>query len=321
MMKRPLAVATLALSLVGCGGGGSPSPSPSPSPVPAPTPSPTPTPSPAATIIENVTYRQGATAAGSIPLQFDVYQPDAECASPRPTIVFVHGGGFFTGSRRGANVDMIAQSANLYGMNLVSITYRLEGDDPLLSPAFAAMRDELAPLLPATPPSIVNAAAAASEDLVGALDFLVADGSTYCVDPERLALWGGSAGAFASLQVAYGLDEFAIARPEVGVVVNYWGGLFRDSDMDAGDVPFFTLHGTADATVPYQSALDLAARADAVGVPYSFYTVDGGGHGFGEVRPDLLTVDGLSVLDLTAQFVADHFGVDPPAYRTATISP
>ena len=60
-----------------------------------------------------------------------------------------------------------------------------------------------------------------------------------------------------------------------------------------------TVHGDQDQTVDYQSAVDIAAQADAVGVPYTFYTDVGGGHSVGVDR----TVNGVTIMDLTLNFI------------------
>lgn len=254
----------------------------------------------------DIQYGTGSTVAGNLPLLLDFYRPDLPCTSPRPTVIFVHGGGFTGGSRKGANVEAIAQELASRGINLASIQYRLQGNLPLISPEFANFESDFQALVTTQPPERVTAFVAAVEDTVRALRWTQDNASQFCIDRDRLGMWGSSAGAYTVLHTAYSLDEYAIQRPAIGVVVDYWGGLFRDTDLESGEAPAFVLHGTADATVAYAEAVQLTDRAASVGTPFTLYSIVGGGHdftgsGFFEVK-----VDGQSLAAKTAEFVAQH---------------
>jgi len=127
---------------------------------------------------------------------------------------------------------------------------------------------------------------------------------------------GFSAGAITVLQVAYGLNEFGITRPEPKVVVEYAGDLFRDTDIEFRDAPLFILHGNEDDVVPYNGALELEAQATDVGLPFAFYTVDGGGHGFDVT---MIEANGLTLLDQTVNFIEAHLVGGLPDYATVTV--
>lgn len=311
--QRALA-ATLALALAACGGedSGAPPPTggtPTPSPTPSPTPTPTPTPTPPPTGIvrtANITYGSGAVVGGSETLQLDIYRPDTPCTAPRPTVMFVHGGAFLVGSRSGANVDAMAQAVTARGMNLISISYRLQGDNPVIGSEFAQFLADFQALNQTEPPARVTAFTAAVEDATRALRWAEANAATWCIDAQRFAVWGGSAGAYTVMHVTYTLDEYAIARPPVRVAVDYWGGHFRESDIEAGEPPLFVLHGTADPTVPYRSAVQLTDQAARVGIPFAFYSVIGGGHGFEDSGFFDVKIDGRSIADTTAIFIDAH---------------
>ena len=315
------------MALTACGGGGGSSapdvvqlPTPAPAPAPTPTPTPTPPPTTGYVLTADVSYGNGPTASGSLPLLLDVYQPNQSCVSPRPTVMFVHGGGFVGGSRKGANVEAIASELAQVGINLVSIQYRLQGDMPTISGEFATFERDYQAVAAGQPPERVRAFVAAVEDSVRALRWMESNASRFCIDAGRIGLWGSSAGAYTVLHVAYSLNPYAIARPQPRVVVDYWGGLFRDSDIEAGEAPLFVLHGTADATVPYTEAVELTDRARQVGVPFTLYTLTGGGHDFANSGFFVRTVDGQSLARRTANFVAAHLnpgGV--PLYETRVI--
>lgn len=241
-----------------------------------------------------------------MPLFLDFYSPAATCASPRPTVIFVHGGGFVSGSRKGANVEAIAQELNLRGINLASIQYRLQGDMPQISSEFASFEDGFRAIATSDQSARVTAFTAAVEDAVRALRWTQDNAAQYCIQPDRIGLWGSSAGAYTVLHAAYSLDEFSINRPAIRVVVDYWGGLFRDTDLEANEPPLFILHGTLDTTVPFSEATELEARASSVGTPFTFYSIIGGGHDFTGSGIFEVEVDGQSIVAKTAQFVSDH---------------
>jgi len=302
-----------------------PTPSPSPTPTPSPSPSPTPTPTPTgatpALVQSDIQYSTGLTLGGSIPLFLDVYQPDIPCSANRPTMVFVHGGGFIGGNKASANVRNIADALAARGINLVSIEYRVQPDDPVVGAEFVTLRDDFVNLAQGFSTELLNSAIAASEDNVQALRWIAANANTYCIDANRLGLWGSSAGAYIVLQTAYGLNQYGISRPEPLVVIDYWGGLFRDQDLESGEAPFLALHGTADGTVPISESNDLTARAALVGVDHSYYAVSGAGHGFNGIGFNALTINGQSALSVTVDFVEAHLFGTGALYETRTIAP
>ncbi|MEM7780640.1 MAG: alpha/beta hydrolase fold domain-containing protein [Pseudomonadota bacterium] len=309
------------LALTGCGGddpapsGNTAAPAPSPSPSPTPSPTPSPSPTPTTVLTSDIQYGEGATASGNIPLFLDLYAPDAACTANRPTVLFVHGGGFVGGNKVNDNLEVIADEMVARGINVVSIQYRLDPEDPIPGTDFQAILDDFianAGVDPTEP--LLDAIGAAFEDTVLALNFLESNQDNLCVDTDALAYWGSSAGAFTVLQTGYGLNQFGIDRPDPRVVVDYWGGLFRDSDLEVGEAPFLVIHGTNDATVEFAQAQEITGRADVVAVSYAFYTVNGGGHGFGSTGTFTLEVDGQTLLERTADFVEAHLTGGTPIY-------
>jgi len=307
------------LVLAACGGGGGSSSSTSPTAVVTPT-TPTTPPTTAASgpvLLSDIEFTQAATQSGTRTLLLDIYQPDASCDANRPTVLFVHGGGFVSGDKTNSNVTILSEVVNERGFNLVSIQYRLLGDDPVLSAPFQAISDEFLPLTPILDQFLLDAAVAATEDTVTALRWMEDNADEFCLDTSNLAYMGFSAGAITVLQVAYGLNEFSITRPEPRVVIEYAGDLFRDTDIEFRDAPLFILHGNEDDIVPYDGALELEAQATDIGVPFAFYTVDGGGHGF-----DVSTIEsnGLTLLEHTVNFIEAHLVGGVPDYVTVTVS-
>lgn len=315
LCQRSLLCIVAAFALSSCGGDEtappvSVAPAPSPAPTPSPTPTPTPTPS-AFTLLSDIKYGDGATTTGSIDLLLDIYQPEATCNAPRPTVFYVHGGGFILGDKRDQLVAAIAPQITAAGFNFVSINYRLAGDSPVFSQEFSAFAQALVDDGFANPQSnLFPAVVSAIEDGVTALRWMDANAGEYCMDMSRMGYWGSSAGTIVTAQIAYGLNQFGIARPEPRFHNAWWGELFRISDLEAGEVPFLILHGENDSLVDIQVSRDLTERADAVGVPYAFYTLVGTGHGF-DTNNQAQTAAGI---EASVKFAIDHLTGGPPAY-------
>ena len=96
----------------------------------------------------------------------------AEGEGPRPLVVYIHGGGWTQGDK--------AQPADRYlpylehGISYAAITYRLTPDNPLPAPVYDAVR---------------------------AIQFIKSKGNEWNIDPTRIALTGGSAGACTSMYI------------------------------------------------------------------------------------------------------------------------
>ena len=108
-------------------------------------------------------------AYGSDPLhKLDIYTTRGD-SSPRPVLLFVHGGGYTRGDKHGAFYpDNITLWAARQGMVGVNVNYRLAPE---------------------------NAFPEAARDLASAITWLRANIARYGGDPERIILFGHSAGA------------------------------------------------------------------------------------------------------------------------------
>ncbi len=139
--------------------------------VPAPQPSLTPQPQLPArtgnfTLIRDVEYGKG----GDISLKLDIYIPETPLALPMPAVIFIHGGGWEGGDKYPGQIASLVRR----GFFGVSINYRLSGVAPF---------------------------PAAIEDCKCAVRWLRANAGKYNVDPDRIGVWGGSAGGHLSLLV------------------------------------------------------------------------------------------------------------------------
>ncbi len=270
-----------------------------------------------------IEYGRGVTRRGAKALLLDIYRPAAACSTLKPLVVLIHGGAFRRGSRDEPPWPGFAADLAAAGYVAASIGYRLHGDQPVPSQPFVEMgripaaagllgRDALPngdsrrPRKSRSRGGIgVRAAVAVSalEDAAKAVNWLRDNAADYCIDSEKIALWGGSAGAIMALHTAYALDDYAIPAPAVRAVVDLWGGLLVDAHLETGEAPLFIVHGVEDTVVPYKETLEIAARARQVGVPVEVHAIEGAGHGFADIGIRARQVDGISLFDRIRGFL------------------
>ncbi|MGB0907472.1 MAG: alpha/beta hydrolase [Maricaulaceae bacterium] len=265
-------------------------------------------------ILKTLDVRYGPNANNLL----DIHQPSNSCTEKRPTVVFAHGGGFVGGDKAANRAQTMGPPVLEKGWNFVSINYRLEEDNAVLSPNYQAIYDDTRPTQPQETDSIVRTFVAALEDANTALNFLAANEDAYCMDTSRLAVWGSSAGAYTMLSSTYLLDNYGITGPKPDVLIDYWGDLVLDQTLGFMETPFLALHGDDDPIVPYQHALDLTARADEVNVPYSLYTVINGGHG--DFDLNTVMIGNKTIMETTIDFIEAHIVGGVATYEKVTVS-
>lgn len=215
----------------------------------------------------------------------DLFIPQ-NAATPRPLILFVHGGGWTQGTKGTANQFKIFFKQDYA---VATIEYRLAKDAP---------------------------APAAIEDVRSALCFLLKD-PKYNIDPNKVVLMGGSAGGHLALLAGYQgvnkqfdadcdyqktikiaavVDKYGITdvweyiNSKNGIRNAVWlGGKAKDQAFAAQlspltyvkktSPPTFIVHGTADPSVNYQHSVRLKEALDKKGIKNQFITVQDGLHG------------------------------------------
>ena len=121
------------------------------------------------TFIPNIAYRQGNEA-----WKLDLAMPKERGSSPRPAIVFVHGGGWRNGDKRAGSFLNPTISYAAKGYVCITVNYR--------------MLDQVA----------INGCV---EDVKNAVRWLRAHAEKYNVDPDRIGATGNSAGAHLSVML------------------------------------------------------------------------------------------------------------------------
>jgi acetyl esterase/lipase len=225
----------------------------------------------------NIVYGKGALGNPTSAykgLTLDLYQPTGVTATGAtvpatlPGLVVVHGGAFEHGSAKDRKIVELCKKYSKRGYVCAAINYRLIGDNPS----------------PGKGPQINfvvegRAVNAAIQDAATAVRWLRSNASRYKIDPNRIAILGGSAGATTSLYEGVMESNMIPANSQVAAIVDLWGGLAgQDYLIDANDPPVFVVHGTADAINPIQSSINLTEQCSKVGVPYDFYPLDRAGH-------------------------------------------
>jgi acetyl esterase/lipase len=165
---------------------------------------------------KGVRHERGIVYArhGSLPLKLDVYMPDEEPAERRPAIVQVHGGGWVSGTRKEQGIPLLNHLA-ANGWVGFNVNYRL-------SP-YATWPDH-------------------AVDVKRAIAWVREHADTYDVDPDTIALTGGSAGGHICAFVALTSDDpslqpgFEEADTSVVAAVPFYG-VYDMLDEDALQVP------------------------------------------------------------------------------------
>lgn len=258
------------------------------------TPSETPVPTQTALAIVPVSGREYSSQTyctiDGEDLIFDLSYPNDLGTEPLPLVVYVHGGAWTMGDRRGG-AGVVFKSALLEaGYVYATIDYRLAPDD----------------IFPAQ-----------IEDVKCAIRYFRANADALGIDPDRIAALGGSAGGHLvtllgltaeqdlwesegdyqgiSCGVAAVVDMFGptdlrpIANPLYrGTYEDVFGeAVYSDDAMWAfsplayvskNAPPFLILHGDADQTVRLHHSEDLQAALEGVGVPVELVVVSAGGH-------------------------------------------
>lgn len=117
---------------------------------------------------------------GPTPLRLDLYLP-AGAPQPRPTLIFIHGGGWSGGDK--APIPQLCALALNQGFAVASINYRLTSQAAQFAPERVTFPAQI-------------------HDVKGAVRWLRANAGTFGLDPTRFASFGTSAGGHLSALLA-----------------------------------------------------------------------------------------------------------------------
>lgn len=230
-------------------------------------------------------------------LKLDLYEPHGDTATARPAIVLVHGGAFFFGDKKMADIVDLANEYAKRGFVAVSIDYRL------LAPSGCVGPDDPSP-------TCVAAAFGAQHDAQAAVRWLRTNATTYRIDVGRIAMQGSSAGAMTALLAAYRSDDPGTSgnpgpSSAIAGAISLSGGVPGIATfMSVGDAPALLFHGTADDIIPFDWTVATYQAAIAAGLYANLETLPGAGHVPYALYRDLIV--GQSVNFLYQQLDLSH---------------
>jgi acetyl esterase/lipase len=199
-----------------------------------------------------------STVPGFRPMILDLYlPPETKEKKTYPVIVYIHGGGWVAGHTRHSGAidhfpDFMASLAKR-GYVVASVEYRLSGEAP-----FPAQID----------------------DVRAALRFLRSNAAAYHINPDKVGIWGGSAGghlaglAAASCGASFGAP--AAGPSECTQAFVGWYGVYdfttidsqRTANLAAGTKPDPTANGAIEKLLKCEGAACADAMAKASPVTY-----------------------------------------------------
>jgi predicted esterase len=187
-------------------------------------------------------------------LKLDIYSASENIHKPAPFVLLIHGGGFYIGNRKSPTVSILAEEFARRGYVVASMDYRM------------GFRLRAA--------DIERSAYRTVQDVHAALRYMAHHAEDYGIDPGHIYVAGTSAGAIASLKVAY-LDDHE--RPEstydsrwrddmggvsqsgnnyngkfqIKGIGNMWGAVMDTAIIcTEKKIPVISFHGTNDDVVP-----------------------------------------------------------------------
>jgi len=220
-------------------------------------------------IIDDIAYRSGPSKSWRL----DLAMPEDFGLQRHPAIVIIHGGGWRAGSKQDRPYRSMLLDYALKGYVTVSVDYRLLGEAQF--------------------PACI-------EDVKCAVRWLRAHANQYHVDPNRIGVYGHSAGAHLALMLGLcapsagmegdgGWSEYSSRVTAVvgGSTPTVLPERFGDSKkyspvtyISPDAPPILLIHGTADDIVPVASADDFVDKLKNSGVrDVTYLRIEGGNHG------------------------------------------
>jgi acetyl esterase/lipase len=233
-----------------------------------------------------------------IDLEMDIYEPEGDLETQRPLIIFLYSGSFFTGSNELDDIVALSKSAAKRGFVVMAINYRLGLN--ILS-GYSGER----------------AVYRGMQDLSAAIRFAREYHEDYNIDPNKIFVWGTSAGGIIALQLSSAEEDerpestFGIfGDPDLGcidcegnafqhnskpnAVVSCWGAIGNLEWIDSyNQIPTIMFHGESDLIVPINTGFPFTAnitlplvygsaeineRMNDLGILHEFYSAEGEGH-------------------------------------------
>ncbi|MDO8389591.1 MAG: alpha/beta hydrolase fold domain-containing protein [Actinomycetota bacterium] len=217
-------------------------------------------------------------SGADVTLHLDVYQPVDDTLASRPTIVWVHGGGFKAGSKE--ILREVATEWARRGYVTVSVEYRLDRGNRCQDVQDLKIADGEVEVERLRCAAAIDAA---QHDTQAAIRWLRANASEFGIDAERIAIGGFSAGAVTAVNVATQADdpgdvgEHLDQPSDVSAALVASGCSFMPEEITAGDAPMYLLASENDQAVPFTctQATEGLALAQGIIVETSYHLGEG----------------------------------------------
>jgi acetyl esterase/lipase len=247
--------------------------------------------------------------------KMDAYLPSEKFSRPVPAVIWIHGGGWSGGDKAQKRELNVCQTLAENGYATFSINYQL-GKKPGKTQTSTDAMDT---------PAVAGAGESGEEqasspwpqnfyDCKSALRYIRSEAKRFGIDPQRIAVSGGSAGGHLALLVGvtgnvpemntgglyteqsnavsciidfYGVFEittkgrerkFAGATPEE-TAVNVRKASPREY-LTKEIPPVLVVHGDKDGVVPVTYSRNLAKRLEELGATYQYVEIPGAPHSF-----------------------------------------
>ena len=229
-------------------------------------------------------------------LKLDLARPRVCRGQTLPLVIFVHGGGWHSGDKKGGLTRSDSRMFFQLGFAVASVNYRLSPQHHF--------------------PAHIN-------DCKLAVRFLRTNAEEFGLDPARIGIWGSSAGGHLVSLMGMADDDDGLegpgltgvsSRPQAVVdhfgpedLTRVWAGseaTIRDflgagasnflalarwaspvTYVAAGDPPILIIHGDMDFVVPYGQAVALVEKLIPAGNSGALIQVRNAGHGFSPFPP------------------------------------
>lgn len=220
-------------------------------------------------------------------LKLDLYFNPSK-KTPSPLLVFIHGGGWKGGKPSDYHYYCLKFAALDYTVATITYRFSQEAKYP-----------------------------AAVEDVVDAIKWLRSHAEEYGIDPNRIALIGGSAGGHLSMLVGYTWKDLAAdGKSPIKAVVDLYGPTDLTTDfaintkvvidfigkpydqaaesykeasplfqLDANDPPTLVFQGTIDDIVPVEQSDILVEKLKELGIPHHYEKFEGWPHTMDLAQP------------------------------------
>jgi acetyl esterase/lipase len=220
--------------------------------------------------------------------KMDAYIPALPAKGLWPAVLLIHGGGWRIGDKANARELNIATHLTAQGYAVFSINYLLNTDESVAWPTNFT-------------------------DCKAALRYLKQRASEFGVDPNRVAIMGGSAGGHLAMLVGAtaggaGLESLGLPTDyddTVRCIIDFYGphdvrgrrakvfaGRTEAETMANAEMaspviyfgsatpPIFIAHGTADAIVPVETSRELVEILKQRGIEHEYVEIPGAPHTF-----------------------------------------